>query len=474
MIRACLLALVAFVLTACGGSATLTPDVVATEVAVKLAVAVTLTARAPTEAPTPSPTLTRTPTPTPTHSATSTLTHTPIVTPSPIPTPTSTPDPGTPWADAVIAFNPGAGAQSKYGDPQALLGTPDLVEDPCCQGMLQLGRGGSVLLAFVDNTVQDAEGPDLQVSGESVRDDYLLIEVSADGQVWQAFPKVSESPDGLDLADVGLGWAVYVRLTDLQPGTMTGAEVDAVVALHSGPRLEGGLPTLPDAVARRELILREGPHSRMRQVGRVSAGAALTVLGRSPVSGWAKVQSADGVSGWCALADLGLDVTLSGYELAQAPPTPTPAAPPCPTDPALFEMTNWWKAPLTLQMDGPQRYTISVPAGQRRFYCLVPGEYAMTLTAEGCKTWHTTRLLPSGSPGCNCYYYPTNFQKVELIRHDSGIVEHRIEFACPDLELYGLLMMVYYDEIVGRFRSATQGACECAVAPSQYRPPPIR
>jgi hypothetical protein len=196
-----------------------------------------------TPTPTASPMPTRTPLPTVTPRPTSTPTDTPAptVTPRPTSTPTPTatplPMPGSPAADQVIAFTPGPGAAARYSDPQALLGPPDMVESPCCQGIVQLGRGGSITVAFTDNSIVDEDGPDFQVFGESARDDFLKIEVSADGQTWQAYPRMSESPEPLDLADVGLDRAAYVRLTDAQPGTASGAEVDAVVALHNGPPL---------------------------------------------------------------------------------------------------------------------------------------------------------------------------------------------------------------------------------------------
>jgi serine/threonine protein kinase len=150
-------------------------------------------------------------------------------------TDTPAPNTGTAGADRVVAYEPGPGALEKYQLPKEALGDPDLVEAPCCEGMVQLGREGELLLAFTDNPIVDGPGDDFQVYGESARDDYLLIEVSDDGQTWQEYPKVSESPGGLDLDDVGLDRAYYVRLTDVQPATSTGAEVDAVVALNSAP-----------------------------------------------------------------------------------------------------------------------------------------------------------------------------------------------------------------------------------------------
>ena len=45
----------------------------------------------------------------------------------------------------------------------------------------------------------------------------------------------------------------YVRLTDWESTTRTGAEVDAVVALSNGPGVWYDLPALPDAVTRGDL-----------------------------------------------------------------------------------------------------------------------------------------------------------------------------------------------------------------------------
>jgi len=275
-----------------------------------------------------------------TTTATASITPTPSQTPTPTPTPTPSntpiPTPGSAGADQVVAFNPGPGAKAEYSAAEALLGAPDLIEKPCCQGMLQLGQGGSVLLAFTDNTIVDEEGPDFEVYGESVQDDYLLIEVSADGQVWYAYPKASESPGGLDLAAVGLAQVAYVRLTDLQPGTWTGAEVDAVTALHSGSGLGLPLPNLPDAVARRDISLREGPDTRMKRAGEARTGETVSILGRSRVARWVKVKTEGGGRGWCSVADLGLNVNLNHYPLAYAPPTPTPTATAVPASAILY------------------------------------------------------------------------------------------------------------------------------------------
>jgi hypothetical protein len=188
-----------------------------------------------TPVPTRTPLPTKTPTATMTPTPTDTPTATPTQTPTPTPTNTPTPTPGSPGADAVVTYEPGPGAEAQYQDAEAALGEPDLVETPCCQGMVQLGRRGVLVLAFEDNSILDGAGADFRVVGESLEDDFLLIEVSEDGEAWLAYPKLSESPGPLDLAEVGLTRALFVRLTDVQPGTASGAEVDAVIAIHSGP-----------------------------------------------------------------------------------------------------------------------------------------------------------------------------------------------------------------------------------------------
>lgn len=227
------------------------------------------------------------------------------------PTVDAAPTAGSPGADLVLAFNAGPGAQARYLDANALLGDPDS-GGRCCQGMVQLGRSGSVLLAFADNAIVDGPGADFRVRGESAGDDWLTVEVSDDGALWYSYPRLAENSGGLDLADVDLAAARFVRLTDLQPSTPTGAEVDAVVALNSGPPA-GSLPSLPDAVARLSTPLRGGPGGSEEELGAVSKGAELTVLGYDAQGRWVKVRTEWGEEGWCRVADLGLNVTLEDY-----------------------------------------------------------------------------------------------------------------------------------------------------------------
>jgi hypothetical protein len=292
------------------------------------------TAIAEGAAPSTGPLPTLVPTYTPTWTATVTPTSSTTSIPSHTPTPSATPTlrPSTAGADQVVGFSPGPGAQVKYGHPDALLGETDLVDSPCCQGIVQLGRGGSALVAFT-RPIVDGDGPDLRVSGDSAGDDFLLIEVSADGQEWRAYPRMSEASPELDLRDVGLAQAVYVRLTDLQPGTSTGAEVDAVIALHTGSGPAGSLPPLPDAVARQDVALTVAQNSRMNRTGQATAGEALTIVGRGDVAGWVLVRTAADVQGYCPLAGLMVNVRLGQVPVVPGPVTitPTPTATATPT-----------------------------------------------------------------------------------------------------------------------------------------------
>jgi hypothetical protein len=238
------------------------------------------------------------------------------------------PTPGSPFADRVVAYNPGQGQNQQYADPETALGAPDLVEQPCCSGMLQLGANGSVLLVFVDNVITDDSGPDFQVFGESARDDFILVEVSTDGLVWQSYPKTDECPEPFDLADVGLEQAVFVRITDVQPGTATGAELDAVEALHSGSPLAGGVPQhLPDALARVDLTLTEEPEVAGAVVCQVPASSALTIEGCNSGATWVQVTTSDGHEGWCSTTQLALNVSLADYGQTHPPASSTPVPP---------------------------------------------------------------------------------------------------------------------------------------------------
>ncbi len=109
---------VLFLLFACDGQPTPTPDIVATEAAVQRAAAATLTAEAPTSTPTPSSTVTPAPT----------LTPTPSPTPSPTLTPTQTPTP-TSTVQPHVQLEAASRSQVSGDYVESILAYSDLLDD---------------------------------------------------------------------------------------------------------------------------------------------------------------------------------------------------------------------------------------------------------------------------------------------------------------------------------------------------------
>ncbi len=183
-----------------------------------------------------------------------------------------------PWADAVVGFSPGENAG--FGQnffPNNVLGPPD--QDPSLsefnasskpQELLSLGHGGEIVLEFSDNVIVDSDGADFTVFEnaflnafdnnnpfvEAARvavstDGVNFIEFPWDTTTWVGFAGVTPTLDGrnstdplvsggdsFDLADLGLAYARFVKLTDIgdlkQEGAFNGDfDLDAVVAIHS-------------------------------------------------------------------------------------------------------------------------------------------------------------------------------------------------------------------------------------------------
>lgn len=223
---------------------------------------------------------------------------------------------GDPFADSVVSFEPGSGAG--FGEayfPDNVLGPPHGNESTAIpqaseQHLLSLGNGGEIVLEFSDNIIVDLEGVDLAVFENpliAIGDtDYsfceaAIVSVSQDGETFFTFPydfipppeegrlgKMTDyvnfagihpvfsnptngiSPtdpavsggDFFDLADIGLAWARFVKITDTGiPGTASetrdsqddvvddpgnaftddqfgtlGFDLDAIAAIHSADR----------------------------------------------------------------------------------------------------------------------------------------------------------------------------------------------------------------------------------------------
>jgi len=122
-------------------------------------------------------------------------------------------------ADRVVAFVPGSDSTSTSAD--ASLGEPDGVT-------VSLGIGGRVDLGL-DRAIQNGDGTDLLVHatmGESFR-----VEAGSDGADYVFLRDCPGGECQLELSEVGLAAASYLRITALSPDS--GVELDAVSVIRS-------------------------------------------------------------------------------------------------------------------------------------------------------------------------------------------------------------------------------------------------
>ncbi len=251
-----------------------------------------------------------------------------------------------PFADAVVLYAPGAhGGFGADRLPDVVLGPPR--GGGALEGSLDvvsLGDGGVIVLAFTDNAICDAPGPDFTVfenpfhaggPGGPVFWEAGIVAVSQDGVQFFEFPYDPETFAGLagrtpvyshpdngidptdpaesggdsfDLADVGLSWAAYVRITDPgleipDPGNRipsadtAGFDLDAVAAVHSCASASPSAAPSPTAT----------PAAASPTATPVPSPAAGATIGVSPSPGTPRPSSGAGEA------------------------TPTPSAPPRPS-----------------------------------------------------------------------------------------------------------------------------------------------
>jgi hypothetical protein len=217
-----------------------------------------------------------------------------------------------PWLDRVRSFEPGT--QAGFGAeqlPHIVRGAPEgLGLGAGSTDVVSLGGGGSIVVSFDDNAVVDGEGDDLAIyenaflSGTLVFAELAFVEVSADGKTWVAFPFNAETREGLagkepvlsssqneldpldpgsggdrfDLADVGLDFVRFVRITDAGEaiddpgnhsfaGTKGGFDLDAAAAIHSTDLgcISGTLADGGEAVAGARIVLKAQGEKRRRR-----------------------------------------------------------------------------------------------------------------------------------------------------------------------------------------------------------------
>lgn len=208
---------------------------------------------------------------------------------------TAPPADGDIFADAVVDFSPGPGGGWNAEDlPEVALGPPQASATTGGENLedtLSLGRGGHVTLEMTDFWIVDGDGPDFivfenpLVSVFGLWTEPAIVEVSADGETFHAFPcevtpeifadglpsyedtpglprcwygvksegacagvhAVGEAPwddsftaggDPFDISDVGLEYARFVRIRDAGvphcpvAAKKVGFDLDAVAIIH--------------------------------------------------------------------------------------------------------------------------------------------------------------------------------------------------------------------------------------------------
>lgn len=137
------------------------------------------------------------------------------------------------WASAVSAYQPGTNVETIWQDTSNALGAAEGIP---AEGVVSLGRGGSITLSF-PRPIADGPGADFAVFENAIRSssaangwflELAYVEVSADGYTWFRFPNrsLTSSPvggfGGLDPTDIeglagkyGAGWGAPFDLADL-------------------------------------------------------------------------------------------------------------------------------------------------------------------------------------------------------------------------------------------------------------------
>ena len=174
-------------------------------------------------------------------------------------------DAGDPWADRVVLFTPGPGAG--FGQnllPGVVLGPPSGAGDSSGSlDVLTLGKGGVIVLEFLDLMAIDGPGVDLLVfeNGFTGFFETGVVAVSEDGVDWRSFPCAADAGmagcagahavyanpargisgtdpavaggDGFDLAQVGLSSARFVKITDSGANPGGGFDLDAIAVVNA-------------------------------------------------------------------------------------------------------------------------------------------------------------------------------------------------------------------------------------------------
>src|SRR5690606_2960320 len=130
------------------------------------------------------------------------------------------------FADAVVFYEPGTGGLTAPNmHAENALGLPDYVSGGACTGapeactFVSLGRGGTLVLRFIDNflTGSGNSDPDLWIFEVGPDVESTFIAVSSDGMNWFDVGHISGSTRSVDIDAFGFGIDSrfsFVRLID--------------------------------------------------------------------------------------------------------------------------------------------------------------------------------------------------------------------------------------------------------------------
>lgn len=153
------------------------------------------------------------------------------------------------FADSVILYDPGAMGEGTgdepdnlYQDPEQALGPPDHKENPHIY-FVSLGKGGTLVLQFIDNVLIDGEGPDIHIQFADDDTEEVKVWISQDGETFRYTGKASSYNPNIDISHVTEqgDFFSYIKIRDeVFQGELEspriGADIDAVGALYTAAR----------------------------------------------------------------------------------------------------------------------------------------------------------------------------------------------------------------------------------------------
>jgi hypothetical protein len=147
------------------------------------------------------------------------------------------------FADQVVTFQPGTPpAEADFSVPFSALGPPDYDKKKDGTKFVSLGKGGILVVEFVDNRLVDVEGDDLYIFEIGPTVEGTTVAISVDGETWFEVGKVQGSTSSVDIKPFSKPGQQFrfVRLTDdptegNHRGRTAGADIDAIGAIGSVP-----------------------------------------------------------------------------------------------------------------------------------------------------------------------------------------------------------------------------------------------